>query len=78
MRETLTTCPTCGVGKVPIPEHLEATLALVPKRGTVCSDDVAKKLSITQNAANNRLMDLLLLGLVMREKDGKFWRYSRA
>lgn len=68
-----------GKGKSPLSEHLQYTLSMVPKRGTVCSNDVAEKLGLTQNATNNRLMDLFLLGLVKRvEKDGKFWRYSRA
>lgn len=79
MRTTFIPCPNCeGKGKAPLSKHLQETLALIPKRGSVVAEDVQKKLSLeTPNAASNRLLDLLILGLVKRERSGKFWNYSR-
>lgn len=72
------TCPQCeGRGEVGLSEHLAVTLALV-KSGTT-ADEIHGKLGldITVNAISNRLLDLFLLGLVTREKQGKCWHYTR-
>lgn len=72
-------CPRCeGEGKVPLPEHLSEALKAVPSKGVTYVENVAAKLDIKPSAASNRLVDLLLMGLLKREREGKYWRYSRA
>lgn len=72
------TCPRCeGKGKTPIGDHLEDVLACFPKLGHKTAEDIADRLNISAGAASNRLMDLFLIGLVDRERDGKYWLYSR-
>ena len=59
-----------------LPEHLSETLALV--RGTVTATELnERKPNVSREAFSNRLKELLELGLVKRERFGKFWKYSR-
>lgn len=68
------TCEKCsGSGKVPLHEHLAETLGKIPACGAVAEN--VQSNGITQNAVSNRLADLLALGLVIRQREGKFWRY---
>ncbi len=66
---------------VPLKEHLKATLAVIEKRGSVTSKDVAKDLDgLALTACINRLRDLVDAGLVMRlegsaESGGKEFVY---
>ena len=71
-------CPACeGSGHVSLPEHLHDTLYSIPKHGTATAEEIAELLGTSPNAQSNRLVDLLMLKLVTRKRDGKFWRYSR-
>lgn len=77
----LVECPRCkGEGKEPIAEHLLETLIATPSKGSRTAEDIWVLLGRngTINAQNNRLLDLYLLGLVQRERDGKHWLYSRS
>lgn len=79
MQELQICCPKCeGKGFTALPEHLSEVLSLIPKGKSKTAIDIAVGLSIASGAASNRLMDLLLLKLLKRKRDGKFWRYSRA
>jgi hypothetical protein len=66
---------------VPLKEHLKATLAVIEKRGSATSKDVAKDLDgLALTACINRLRDLVDAGLVMRlegsaESGGKEFVY---
>ena len=72
-------CPRCeGEGKVPLSDHLKEALLAVPTKGCTYVENVAAKLDIKPSAASNRLVDLLIMGLLKREREGKYWRYSRA
>lgn len=73
-------CPTCaGTGRAPMPEALQETLDVLPKRGTFTAADIQTKIpsTVTINAVNNRLEALRELGMLKRERNGKFWNYSR-
>lgn len=73
-------CPTCeGTGRAPLPEALQETLNVMPKKGTFTAADLQSKIpsTVTVNAMNNRLESLRDLGMVKRERNGKFWNYSR-
>ena len=74
-----TPCERCGgTGKVAMPEHLQTTLNLLPKKSTITAHMLNGKCpSVKTTAFSNRLRDLLDLGLVQREKRGRFWLYSR-
>lgn len=74
------TCPECkGQGTVPLSLRLQETLDLVPSNGSVTADAIRLRVRafITANACSNRLAELLELGLVKRERRGKFWFYTR-
>ncbi len=73
-------CPTCsGTGQAPLPPALQETLDVLPRRGKFTADDVHPKLpAIIGTAVNNRLRHLLQLGILTRERAGKFWLYQRA
>lgn len=72
-------CPDCGgKGRVPLPDHLLNTLSLVPRNGYRVAEDFANYFpGITINGISNRLAELHRLGFVTRERNGKFWCYSR-
>lgn len=81
MKQICITCPQCeGKGRVGLPNSLSDTLAMIPKNGARCAEELAQKSieDIGVTAWSNRLVNLLMLGLVKRERDGKYWRYSRA
>lgn len=68
-------CPRCeGHGKIPLTFYLQCTLEKVAKEGAI-AEDIAAKLKSTSSAISNRLVDLLLLGLVKRKREGKYWVY---
>lgn len=73
-------CDTChGKGRVPLPEHLRETLSMIAARARITATDLhARNEHISPNAFSNRLFELRRLGFLKRERDGKFWRYSRA
>lgn len=80
-QEIMLKCPRCeGSGHVELPAPLVATIAMIPKKGTVTAGQLSKasteKIGIT--GWSKRLWNLFLLGLVTRERSGKYWRYSRA
>lgn len=79
MPKILIPCHHCeGSGELELSAHLAETFALVVKYPNIGSDAVASALGLNSpNAATNRLCDLILLGLVEREKQGKYWHYSR-
>lgn len=78
MSTPIVQCPRCeGKGNLPLPSHLSATLAQVPKTGYICAQQLAVNINIEHGAACNRLVDLFLMGLVSRTKQGKTWLYSR-
>lgn len=67
-------CPECaGAGTIPLPPHLEQTLADLGKL-TKPAEYLAVR-GLTVNAISNRLSDLLRLGLVTRHKEGRQWFY---
>lgn len=71
-------CDKCGGGgTLPLPDHLAHTLQMLrtPKSATDMHSLVP---SVSAGCFSNRLGELLALGFVKREKNGKFWRYSRA
>lgn len=73
-------CPTCsGTGRAPLPEAIQETLDILPKRGQFTAADIQPKVpgTVTVNAINNRLEYLRDLGILKRERNGKFWNYSR-
>lgn len=74
------TCDKCeGKGTMEMPEGLLETLALIPKKAGVTTEEIHGKIpGITRNAQNNRLEKLRALGFVKRIREGKFWRYSQA
>ena len=74
-------CTSCaGKGRVPLPEHLAVLLPILRKNPGSTTEDVkdalAEDLSIP--AINNRLSDLVTLGLVIRHREGKWFHYSLA
>lgn len=70
------TCPQCeGAGRVPLSEHLQDTLSRLDSRVGRTAADVSG--AATPNAVSNRLVYLFQLGLVKRERVGKFWYYTR-
>lgn len=73
-------CPECkGSGRIRLPIFLMQTLYMIPKGGSVTATELAKThRDVAATAFNNRLERLRLLGFATRERDGKFWRYSRA
>lgn len=74
-------CPTCsGTGRAPLQEALQETLDVLPRRGTFTAGAIHEKIpgTVTINAVNNRLEDLRALGILKRERNGRFWSYSRA
>lgn len=75
--EQLVKCPNCGgAGRLPLAAHLKSTLAQIPKTAYTTAHQVAANLDIESGAAHNRLVDLLGMGMVQREKLGKVWLYS--
>lgn len=79
MQDLHITCPKCeGKGEIDLPEHLRETLRRIPAGKTKTAYNIAAELDIASNAASNRLVDLFLLKLLKRKREGKFWRYSRA
>ncbi len=69
-------CPRCeGHGKIPLSFYLRTTLDNIKKEGSI-AEDIAVKLKSTPGAISNRLMDLFMLGLVNRKREGKFWVYT--
>ncbi len=58
-------------------KHLEETLSCFSPRKTKTAEDIAFALHIERSAASNRLVDLFILKLLTRKRDGKLWRYSR-
>jgi hypothetical protein len=71
-------CPCClGEGKIPLSVHLEETLAIIPKSGSITAPEIADALSITASNATHRLLDLKTLGKIDRERNGVCWHYRR-
>lgn len=78
-----TICHKCGgTGKIELPEGLQETLKIVTAMKRATAVDVQKR---SQNGAafhptafNNRLTDLVALGLLTRERAGRVWIYSIA
>ncbi len=76
--KTTISCPEChGKGNIPLPYHLAMTLGMLrtPKTATELGGLIP---SISASSFSNRLAELMALGFVKREREGKFWRYSRA
>ena len=74
-------CHHCkGTGKLPLSEELSEVFEHVRYFKTSTAQDLANALawngSVT--AMNNRLEDLMNLGLLKRFKDGRRWRYEAA
>lgn len=57
--------------------HLEQALRCFDGGSTKMASDIATELSIKRSNASNRLSRLLGLKLLKRERNGKFWNYSR-
>lgn len=73
-------CKSCGgTGKTPLEESLAETLPLIPRKGATAQwlAASARCANISPNAFNNRLERLRSLGLVRRERHGKFYHYFR-
>jgi uncharacterized membrane protein len=71
-------CPNCnGVGKIPLPKHLDAVLRLV-KRGVATAERIKPKLrdEISVSGVHQRLYDLHRLGLVDRVRRGRYLHYT--
>ena len=76
-------CPQCdGTGRAPIAPVLVQTLFLFRgHRGGWTARELAARGDgdrITPNGWSNRLSDLLKLGLLLRPREGKEWRYTLA
>jgi hypothetical protein len=74
-------CPSCeGKGRVPLPEHLSVLLPILKLHPGATTEKVKESLGedITMNGINNRLSDLVNLGLVTRTREGKWFHYSLA
>lgn len=74
-------CPTCGgSGRAPLPDALQETLNVLPRRGQFTAAEIHAKIpgKVEVTAINNRLESLRALSLLTRERFGKFWKYSRA
>ncbi len=82
MKQTLTKCQTCkGSGVTPLPDHLEEVVQIVRKSKVCTIPEIHKALGqdITTNGVNNRVSDLLELGLLRKSgKIGKFFVYKLA
>jgi DNA-binding transcriptional regulator WhiA len=80
MKRTLTNCLSCGgTGTAPLPDHLEEVLRIVRKNRHCTIPEIHKALGadITTNGVNNRVSDLLELGLLRKAgKIGKFFVYG--
>lgn len=72
-------CKNCGgSGKTAIDESLSETLELIPpKRGATAIELSERLPRVKATAFNNRLERLRALGLLRRERHGKFYRYFR-
>lgn len=74
-------CKCDGKGEIPLPAHLERTLSAVGS-GLKTTEQIYRRdpdrKKISRNAINNRLNDLLELGLITRYRLGKFITYSEA
>ena len=78
-------CPTChGEKRIPLPAQLADTLAYVDTLGSPTAPEIHKQfggkelLGVTVTAINNRLDQLLDLGLVTRARWGKSYKWSVA
>lgn len=82
MKPTLTNCQSCkGTGKAPLPDHLEEVIRIVRKKLFCTIPEIHEALGqdITTGAVNNRVSDLLELGLLQKSgKIGKFFVYRIA
>lgn len=82
MKENITiTCPKCkGHGRVVLDERLATTFDMVPKKGIVTAKDLfdISIENISVNAWSNRLFELMKMGLLKRQCDGRIWMYFRA
>lgn len=82
MKPTLTNCQACkGTGKAPLPGHLEEVVRIVRKKQFCTIPEIHEALGqdITTGAVNNRVSDLLGLGLLRKSgKIGKFFVYRLA
>lgn len=77
----LVVCHHCqGRGKIPMSEELWEALHHVRHFKSATAQDVANALAWNGHvtAMNNRLEDLMNLGLLKRRKDGRQWRYEAA
>lgn len=72
------TCDKCGgSGDMSLPEPLQQTFDAVRKNTT--TEDLHKRFpNISRTAQNNRMEALRKMGLLIRERAGKWWLYSRA
>lgn len=79
MKPPQTPCAKCsGSGKTPLQPELVETLAMLPRIGSVTTKTLHERFpAISPNAQINRLERLRALGLVARQREGKFFRYSR-
>lgn len=81
MNDVLVKCACCGgTGRAPLSAVMQRTLAVVPRREFIATQEIVKRLndhSVKATAVNNRLaLWLLPLGLVRSERRGKalFWK----
>lgn len=74
-------CPKCrGTGRADLTYELQNTLDVVRMLKTATSEKIAERLKWpgSPTAINNRLDNLLKLGLVTRVRTGKWFAYSVA
>ena len=70
------TCKRCGVGMEPLDSNLWAVLQQVIQRGWVHAGDCLKNGKHRVTASYFALQELKRMGLVIREKDGRKWKYT--
>lgn len=76
-------CPRCGgVGKIELVGALRLTFAMVKKTGRATAPGLHKALNyngdLQVTTFNNRLNDLVGMGLLKRFRDGRTWIYEVA
>lgn len=71
-------CPRCGVGRIPIPDHLFRTLTIIRHLKRASATQVHGEASerLVVGAINNRLSKLHRLGFLTRRREGRAWIYS--
>jgi predicted transcriptional regulator len=71
-------CPTCsGAGTIPMPEQLVRALkSICSGRETIDKIHADGNNDISLNGINNRVTELMKLGLVKRWREGRFFHYK--